>query len=52
MRLRKVAMSDTVTSTPPVSQRVNVPSQASALPPYVYLIIAIIVGVIIGKIVL
>ncbi|XP_060556548.1 vesicle-associated membrane protein/synaptobrevin-binding protein-like isoform X1 [Ruditapes philippinarum] len=53
VRLRKVAMSDTVSSTPPPSQRVEVPtSQASALPPYVYLIVALIIGILLGKILL
>lgn len=45
-------MSDTVSSTPPPSQRVEVPTQASALPPYVLLIIALVVGILIGKIIL
>ncbi|XP_053401330.1 vesicle-associated membrane protein/synaptobrevin-binding protein-like isoform X3 [Mercenaria mercenaria] len=52
VRLRKVAMSDTVSSTPPPSQRVEVPTQASALPPYVYLIVVLILGILIGKIIL
>lgn len=46
-------MSDTVSSTPAQSQRVEVPTtQASALPPYVYLIVALILGILIGKIIL
>lgn len=51
-RLRKIAMSDTVSSTPPPSKmpEVQQASPFSALPPTVYLIIALVIGLIIGKI--
>ena len=51
MRLRKIAMSDTTSSTPPPSQRAELQSESplSVLPPKVYLILALIIGLIIGK---
>lgn len=50
-RLRKIAMSDTVSSTPPPSQQAKMhpESPLSALPPSAYLIIALILGILIGK---
>ncbi|XP_060075351.1 vesicle-associated membrane protein/synaptobrevin-binding protein-like [Ylistrum balloti] len=53
VRLRKVAISDTVKSTPapaPVSSSSQ--AQALNLPPVVYLIAALVIGIIIGKLIL
>ncbi|XP_069113804.1 vesicle-associated membrane protein/synaptobrevin-binding protein-like [Argopecten irradians] len=53
VRLRKVAMSDTVKSTPtpaPVSSSSQ--AQTLNLPPVVYLIAAVVIGIIIGKLIL
>ncbi|XP_041375649.1 vesicle-associated membrane protein/synaptobrevin-binding protein-like [Gigantopelta aegis] len=48
VRLRKVAMSDTISSTPSVSS--SQPLQtANAIPPVVYIVAAVILGLIIGK---
>lgn len=53
LRLRKVAMSDTVSSTPPPSQRMDAPTAPMVnLPSYAYLIIAFILGIIISKLLL
>ncbi|KAK7113922.1 vesicle-associated membrane protein/synaptobrevin-binding protein-like isoform X4 [Littorina saxatilis] len=54
-RLRKVAMSDTVSSTPSFSQQGSgaMASQtASAFPPVIYIIAAVIIGLLIGKFIL
>ncbi|XP_052232832.1 vesicle-associated membrane protein/synaptobrevin-binding protein-like isoform X2 [Dreissena polymorpha] len=51
VRLRKVAISDTVSQTP-TTMPGNVESTSSGLPPYLYLIICLIIGVLIGKVIL
>jgi vesicle-associated membrane protein-associated protein A len=53
LRLRKLAVSDTVSSTPsPASQMTVGESSSAGLPPIVYLIAAVILGLIIGKFIL
>jgi len=52
VRLRKVAISDTVTSTPQPTHVIETSGPAVALPSYVFLIIALILGIIIGKLIL
>lgn len=54
VRLRKVAMTDTVSSTPSQSSSQLSSSQGQGLnlPPVVFIIIALIVGVLIGKLIL
>ncbi|XP_033754916.1 vesicle-associated membrane protein/synaptobrevin-binding protein-like [Pecten maximus] len=54
VRLRKVAMSDTVKSTPAPASVSSSSSQAQAmnLPPVVYLIAALVIGIIISKLLL
>ena len=53
MRLRNVAFKETVSSTPPPSQRMDAPSAPLVnLPSYAYLIIAFILGVLISKLLL
>lgn len=55
VRLRKVAMSDTVKSTPAPSAMLGSSSsqvEGLALPPILYLIIALVIGFIIGKLIL
>lgn len=54
VRLRKVTMQDTTSTTPNVSnhQSAIVEPQANALPPIVYLVAAVILGLIIGKFIL
>jgi len=49
LRLRKLAMSDTTSSTPVPVQQVVQP--AAAMPPLIYMIVALIVGLILGKMV-
>ena len=53
-RLRKLAMSDTISSTPSASQQASVTmaTPASAFPPVIYIIAAIIIGLFIGKLIL
>lgn len=51
-RLRKVAMSDTISSTPSHTTSVTMATPASAFPPIVYIIAAIIIGLLIGKLIL
>lgn len=48
LRLRKVAMSDTVSSTPTASSQAPPPA-VNAFPPVVYVVAAIILGLLIGK---
>lgn len=53
VRLRKVAMSETVSSTPSPSQRLDAPAAPIVnLPSYAFLIIAFILGVLISKLIL
>lgn len=51
-RLRRVAMSDTVSSTPSSPNQSMATPQASTFPPVVYMIAAIIIGLLIGKLIL
>ena len=48
VRLRKLAVRDTVTSTPTTIEA----QQAPAIPPVAYIIIAIILGFVLGKFIL
>lgn len=52
VRLRRVAMSDTTSSTPPPSAHVSTETPPSPVPPLVYLVAAIILGLILGKFIL
>ncbi|CAH1779245.1 unnamed protein product [Owenia fusiformis] len=54
VRLRKVAMSDTVSSTPPAPTRQIVQQQqtSNSFPPVIYLIAALLLGIIIGRFIL
>lgn len=57
VRLRKVAMSETTTSTPSAASIVSQaspppPEPQSAIPPIVYLVIAVVLGLILGKYIL
>ena len=52
VRLRKVAISQTTSSTPTPSSQPTVVEQTNAVPPIVYLIAAIILGLILGKFIL
>lgn len=49
LRLRKLAVSDTVSSTPAQGSFTVQEAPANAIPPVVYLIAAVILGLIIGK---
>lgn len=53
-RLRKIAMSDTVSSTPsvPSHSSMSTVSTANPFPPVVYIIAAVIIGLLIGKLIL
>ncbi len=51
-RLRKLAVKETVSSTPAISSHHTVIEAPNALPPVVYLIAAVILGLIIGKFIL
>lgn len=52
VRLRRVAVSDTTSSTPAPTSQATVVEQTNAVPPIVYLIAAIILGLILGKFIL
>lgn len=52
VRLRRVAVSDTTSSTPSPSSQPTVVEQTNAVPPIVYLIAAIVLGLILGKFIL
>ena len=52
VRLRKVAMSDTTSFTPATTHTVSMEPTANALPPIVYLVAAVILGLILGKFIL
>lgn len=52
LRLRKVAMSDTTSSTPAGGATAAVEPTTNALPPIVYLVAAVILGLILGKFIL
>ncbi|KAK7498063.1 hypothetical protein BaRGS_00010651 [Batillaria attramentaria] len=51
-RLRRVAMSDTVHSTPSSPNQSMMAPPASTFPPVIYMIAAIIIGLLIGKLIL